>query len=59
MRIRHFDCCFFFKIVEVQVGKKARSDYKRKRPKRFMRKSDPSESLPGSSSVPVSSVPVS
>ena len=43
---------------EVQVGKKARCGYKRKHPKRFMRKSDPCQSLPGTSSVPVSPVPV-
>ena len=38
-----------------QVGKKARSGYK---PKRFIRKSEPSESLPGPSTVPAFPVPV-
>ena len=43
---------------EVKVRKKARSGYRRKRPKRFMGKPKPSESLPEASSLPVSPVPV-
>ena len=43
---------------KVLVGKKARSGYKRKRPKRFMRRLEPSESIPGPFRVYVSPVPV-
>ena len=55
---RHFYCLFFSKWLKFKLGRKLALATSGSATKRFMRKSEPSESLPGPFSVPVSPVPV-